>query len=35
MINIVVNGAAHRLEQPLPVTDLLRRLELAGKKIAV
>jgi len=35
MINIVVNGAAHRLEQPLPVADLLRRLELSGKKIAV
>jgi len=35
MINIVVNGAAHRLEQPLPVADLLRCLELSGKKIAV
>jgi sulfur carrier protein len=35
MINILVNGAAHRLEQPLPLADLLRRLELAGKKIAV
>jgi len=35
MIQIVVNGAAHRFEQPLPVADLLRRLELAGKKIAV
>ena len=35
MINIVVNGAAHRLEQPLPVADLLRRLELSGRKIAV
>ena len=35
MIQIVVNGAAHRFEQPLPVTDLLRRLELVGKKIAV
>jgi len=35
MIQIVVNGAAHRFEQPLPVTDLLRQLELAGKKIAV
>ena len=35
MINVVVNGAAHRFEQPLPVADLLRRLELVGKKIAV
>ena len=30
MIQIVVNGAAHRFEQPLEVTELLRRLELAG-----
>jgi sulfur carrier protein len=35
MIQIVVNGAAHRFEQPLDVSDLLRRLELEGKKIAV
>jgi len=35
MIQIVVNGAAHRFEQPLEVTELLRRLELEGKKIAV
>jgi sulfur carrier protein len=35
MINVVVNGAAHRFEQPLPVADLLRRMELTGKKIAV
>ena len=35
MIQIVVNGAAHRFEQPLDVSELLRRLELAGKKIAV
>jgi len=35
MIDVVVNGAAHRFEQPLPVTDLLRRLELVGRKIAV
>jgi sulfur carrier protein len=35
MINVVVNGAAHRFEQPLPVADLLRRLELIGRKIAV
>jgi sulfur carrier protein len=35
MIHVVVNGTAQRFEQPLPVADLLRRLELAGKKIAV
>lgn len=35
MIQIVVNGAAHRFDQPLAVTDLLGRLEIAGKKIAV
>jgi sulfur carrier protein len=35
MINVVVNGAAHRFEQPLPVADLLRRMALTGKKIAV
>jgi sulfur carrier protein len=35
MINVVVNGAAHRFEQPLRVADLLRRLELVGRKIAV
>lgn len=30
-----MNGAAHRFEQPLDVSALLRRLELAGKKVAV
>ena len=35
MIQVVVNGAAHRLEQPVELSALLRRLELAGKKIAV
>lgn len=35
MIDVVVNGAAHRFEQPLPVADLLRRMALTGKKIAV
>jgi sulfur carrier protein len=30
-----VNGKAHRLDQPLQITALLSRLELAGKKIAV
>ena len=35
MIQVIVNGAAHRLEQPIEVSALLARLELSGKKIAV
>ena len=35
MIEVTVNGAAYRLEQPTDVSSLLARLELAGKKIAV
>ena len=35
MIQVTVNGAPHRFEQPLDVAALLARLELAGKKIAV
>jgi len=35
MIRITVNGKAHRFEQPLEISALLARLELAGKKIAV
>ncbi|OGA07597.1 MAG: thiamine biosynthesis protein ThiS [Betaproteobacteria bacterium RIFCSPHIGHO2_12_FULL_69_13] len=35
MIQVTVNGAPHRFEQPLDVAGLLRRLELAGKKVAV
>ena len=35
MIEVMVNGAAHRLEQPVELSALLRRLELAGKKVAV
>jgi len=35
MIQVTVNGAPHRFEQPLDVAGLLARLELAGKKIAV
>jgi sulfur carrier protein len=30
-----VNGAAHRLEQPLDVAALIARLALQGKRIAV
>ena len=35
MIEVTVNGKAHRLEAPLQIAALLARLELAGKKIAV
>lgn len=35
MINVTVNGAEHRFEQPLDVANLLRRLALSGRKIAV
>jgi sulfur carrier protein len=35
MIEVTVNGAAHRLERPLEISALLKKLELAGKKVAV
>ena len=35
MIEVTVNGTAHRFEQPLELAALLARLSLAGKKIAV
>jgi sulfur carrier protein len=35
MIAITVNGATQMYEQPLPVSDLLARMALAGKKVAV
>lgn len=35
MIQVTVNGAAHRIEESLDVAGLIERLELAGKKIAV
>ena len=35
MINIRVNGAARQYEQPLAVSELLERMALAGKKVAV
>ena len=35
MIQVIVNGAAHRLEWPLDVAALVARLELQGKRIAV
>ncbi len=35
MIQVIVNGAAHRFERPLDVAALVARLELSGKRIAV
>ncbi len=35
MIQVTVNGAAHRFERPLPVSALVEKMSLAGKKIAV
>jgi len=35
MIQVTVNGAAHRFERPLEVAALLSTLQLAGKKVAV
>jgi sulfur carrier protein len=35
VIQVTVNGKAHRFEAPLEIAALLSKLELAGKKIAV
>ena len=35
MIQVTVNGEAHRLQAPLNVRELLERLQMAGKKVAV
>jgi len=35
MIVVTVNGTAHRLEQPLSCQQLLERLSLAGKRVAL
>ena len=35
MIQVTVNGAAQRFEQPLAVSALIEKMALAGKKIAV
>ena len=35
MIQVTVNGAAHRLEQAVNLSALLERLQMAGKKVAV
>jgi len=35
MIQLSVNGEAHRFDEALDVARLLERLDLAGKKVAV
>jgi sulfur carrier protein len=35
MIEVTVNGQAHRFEAPLNVSAVLERLAMAGKKLAV
>ena len=35
MIQVTVNGAAHRFEKPVDVSALLSSLDLVGKKVAV
>ena len=35
MIQVIVNGAAQRLEAQLDVASLLRNLNMHGKKVAV
>ena len=35
MIQVTVNGTAHRFEAPLNVSAVLEKLAIAGKKIAV
>ena len=35
MIQVTVNGKAHRFERPVEVAALLSTLDLVGKKVAV
>ena len=35
MIQVTVNGAAHRFDRPVEVSALLSTLNLSGKKVAV
>ena len=35
MITVTINGEARQFEQALPVRDLVDRLGLAGKRIAI
>jgi sulfur carrier protein len=35
MIQVTVNGAARRFDNPVPVSELIQGMALAGRKIAV
>jgi len=35
MIQVTVNGAAHRFDTPVNVRAVLEKLEVAGRKVAV
>ena len=35
MVQIMINGSPRRLERPVPVSELIESMSLAGKKIAV
>jgi sulfur carrier protein len=35
VIQVTVNGKAHRFDAPLEIASLLAQLELSGKKVAV
>jgi len=35
VIQVLVNGAVQRFEQPVRLAELIERMQLAGKKIAV
>ena len=35
MVEVMINGSPRRLERPLPVSELIRSMALAGRKIAV
>ena len=35
MIQVTVNGTAHRFETPLDIRAMLEKLSMAGKKVAV
>jgi sulfur carrier protein len=35
VIQVTVNGAAHRLHRPVNIGELLEQLQMAGRKVAV
>jgi sulfur carrier protein len=35
MVQIMINGSPRRLARPVPVSELIESMSLAGKKIAV